>query len=72
MAQDAKIARNWPLHWMVWNNDIIALNGALKEARNVSNKICELTCDVTVYVLITIVLPLRWLTFSSRVLKTNL
>lgn len=45
MAQDAEIARKWPLHWMVWNNDIVALSGALKEARNVSNKnfnVCEL------------------------------
>ena len=36
MAQDAEIIRKWPLHWMVWNNDVVALTSALKEARNVS------------------------------------
>lgn len=36
MAQDAQIAKEWPLHWMVWNNDVISLTSALKEVRNVS------------------------------------
>lgn len=43
MAQDAVIAREWPLHWMVWNNDVIALTSALKEVRSVSN---ELYCFI--------------------------
>ena len=37
MAQDAEISHKWPVHWMVWNNDVTGLTDALKEARNVSN-----------------------------------
>lgn len=39
MAQDTEIARRWPLHWMVWNNDVIALASALKDGRMVSNNL---------------------------------
>jgi len=39
MAEDVEIARKWPLHWMVWNNDVAGLVLALKSARNVRDRL---------------------------------
>lgn len=36
MAEDTEIAKKWPLHWMVWNNDVAGLVAALKSVHSVS------------------------------------
>ena len=49
MAEDTEIERKWPLHWMVWNNDLAGLVLALKVARNVSRTVVVYCVDILQY-----------------------